>query len=165
MDIGKIIVLLGLAAAIASIVLYLISLRGNRKVLWAARAAYALTAFCVIFCFGRVMWLVYHQQYQYKYVFEYSSPDLRFPWTIAATWAGQEGSFLLWAFWTAIIGGLVAWKAGKWESRVMPIYISVLTFLLSILAWLSPFNVFTKLSELPESLSLTSLPPLDGPGL
>lgn len=165
MDIGKYTILIGLAASVGAIVAYLFSLRGNRKALIAGRALLGLTAICVVSTFGRLMWLVFHRQFQYQYVFEYSSKELRFPWTIAATWAGQEGSFLLWAFWTGIIGCLVAWKAGKWESRVMPIYLSVLTFLLSILAWLSPFNVFTKLSELPQGMGLTSLPPLDGQGL
>src|SRR5215831_823426 len=130
MDIGKIGVLFGLICSISAVVLYALSLRGNRKFLLAARSAFALTAVSAVFAFGRLMWLVYHQQFIYKYVFEYSDKTLKFPWNIAASWAGQEGSFMLWAFWTAIIGGLVAWKAGKWESRVMPLYASVLCFLL-----------------------------------
>src|SRR5689334_22197887 len=133
MDIGKIGVLVGLIGSILAVVLYALSLRGNRKVLLAARSAFAMTVFSAVFTFARLMWIVYHRQFQYKYVFEYSDVTLHFPWNIAASWAGQEGSFVLWAFWTAIIGGLVAWKAGKWESRVMPIYVSVLCFLFGIL--------------------------------
>jgi cytochrome c-type biogenesis protein CcmF len=144
MEIGKIGVIVGLVASIASIVLYVLSLRGSRKVLNAARGAYAVAGLSVVFCFGRLMWLVYHHQFQFKYVFEHSSTDLVFPWNIAAAWAGQEGSFLLWAFWTAVIGGLVAWKAGKWESRMMPFYISILTFLFAILAWLSPYALLSE---------------------
>src|SRR5438034_7209302 len=120
MDIGRIGVGLGLASAIAAVVLYVLSLKGNRKTLLAARVAYGLTAFFGIFCFGRLMWLVVHHQFQYKYVYHYSSPDLGSgpTWNdkfflYAATWAGQEGSFLLWLLWTGIIGGLLLWKAGK----------------------------------------------------
>ncbi len=144
MDIGKIGVLAGLICSISAVVLYALSLRGNRKVLLAARSALALVAMSAVFTFARLMWIVYHQQFQYKYVYEYSDTTLKLPWNIAASWAGQEGSFVLWAFWTAIIGGLVAWKAGKWESRVMPIYVSVLCFLFGILVWLSPFNVIHR---------------------
>ncbi len=37
-------------------------------------------------------------------------------------WAGQEGSFLLWAFWTSILGVVLACTSGNAERRVMPIY-------------------------------------------
>ncbi|MEP6756079.1 MAG: cytochrome c biogenesis protein CcsA [Chthonomonadales bacterium] len=146
MDIGRYAVDFGLFAAVVAIVLYIVSHWGNRKLLLGARAAFFTAAICVVMSFLRLMWLVYHQRYDVKYVFEYSSPDLQFPWTIAATWAGQEGSFLLWAFWTSIIGGMIALKAGKWENRVMPIYTTVLVFLLGILAWLSPFVIQTRAS-------------------
>src|SRR5690242_11182753 len=99
MDIGKIGVLTGLIASVVAIILYALSLRGNRKTLLAARGAYAVTAGCAVFCFGRLMWLVVHHRFAYKYVYHYSSPDLgsghtaldRF-FLYAATWAGQEGS-------------------------------------------------------------------------
>src|SRR5579872_1999467 len=110
MDIGKIGVLVGLVASLSAIVLYALSLRGNRRVLIAARLAYATTALSVFFCFGRLMYLVSHHRFEFNYVFKYSSADLGWPWNYAATWAGQEGSFLLWAFWTAVIGALIVWK-------------------------------------------------------
>jgi len=111
------------------------------------------------------MWLCVRHQFQYKYVFEYVSRDLGFPFVYAATWAGQEGSFLLWAFWTAVIGGLVVWKAGKWEARVMPFYISSLAILFAILAWLSPYHLIprgTGPNDYPLDLPW---PPQDGQGL
>src|SRR5579871_4480439 len=133
MDIGKIGVVVGLCASITAIVLYALSLRGSRRLLWAARGAYGATALSVLFCFGRLMYLVSHHRFEFEYVFKYSSADLGWPWNYAATWAGQEGSFLLWAFWTAVIGMLIVWKGGKWENRVMPFYISTLAFLFAIL--------------------------------
>lgn len=36
--------------------------------------------------------------FQFSYVYSYSSVDLPLVYRIAAVWAGQEGSFLLWAF-------------------------------------------------------------------
>ncbi|MGQ9843302.1 MAG: cytochrome c biogenesis protein CcsA [Spirochaetota bacterium] len=36
--------------------------------------------------------------FQFSYVYHYSSLDLPFMYRIAAVWAGQEGSFLLWTF-------------------------------------------------------------------
>ena len=54
-------------------------------------------------------------------------------------WAGQEGSFLLWAFWISVLGIVLATTSGKAERRVMPIYGSVLLFLVVLLAVRSPF--------------------------
>ncbi len=144
MEIGRIGILAGLGTSTLATLLYLAALRGNRKTLQAARAVYALAATCIIFSFGRLMWLVVHHQFQFQYVFDYSSEDLGPPFLYAATWAGQEGSFLLWTFWTAVIGGLVAWKAGRWEARVMPIYVSTLIFLFAILTWLDPYHLIPR---------------------
>lgn len=165
MDIGKIGVLAGLVASALAIILYALALRGNRKTLWAARAAYSVAAASAVFCFGRLMWLCVQHQFQYKYVFEYVSNDLGFPFVYAATWAGQEGSFLLWAFWTAVIGGLVAWKAGKWEARVMPFYISSLAILFAILAWLSPYHLIPRGTGPNDYPLALPWPPQDGQGL
>ena len=52
MDIGKIGVGFGLFAAVAAVVLYLISLRGSRKMLVAARFSFGLAAVSGLFCFG-----------------------------------------------------------------------------------------------------------------
>src|SRR5258708_34740566 len=100
MDPGKIAVLAGLITSVLAISFYALSLRGNKRLLWAARGAYLLTGAAVFAAAGRLMWLVVNQQFVYKYVYQFTSPDLKFPFTYAATWAGQEGSFLLWSFWT-----------------------------------------------------------------
>ena len=143
MDIGVYAVRFGFVASLTSVVLYALSLR-DRRLLRFARLSYAVTAMTVVFCFGRLMFIVSNSvdtgKFAFEYPYKYASPDLESPWKYAATWAGQEGSFLLWALWTAIIGGIVAWKAGRWESRVMPFYISTLVFLFGILIWLSPYN-------------------------
>src|SRR5579862_2080706 len=96
MDIGRIGVFVGLGASLLAIALYALSLTGNRKLLWAGRAAFGVTALSVFFCFFRLMYLVSHHRFEFQYVFKFSSADLGFPWKYAATWAGQEGSFLLW---------------------------------------------------------------------
>src|SRR5437763_15577020 len=103
MEPGKLAVVFGLCAAISAVILYLISLRGNRKVLLAARFCFVLTALSALVCFGLLMWLVTHKQFQYSYVFNYVSPDLEYSFLASATWAGMEGSFLLWTVWAGFI--------------------------------------------------------------
>jgi cytochrome c-type biogenesis protein CcmF len=43
-------------------------------------------------------------QYQYNYVFNYSGSGLSTGLLLSTFWGGQEGSFLLWVLFTAIIG-------------------------------------------------------------
>lgn len=49
----------------------------------------------------------------YQYVFLYTKSDLALRWRIAGTWAGREGSLLLWAAWLA----LVAWVVERRHQR------------------------------------------------
>jgi len=37
----------------------------------------------------------------YQYVFFYTARDVEWPWRLAGTWAGREGSLLLWTAWLA----------------------------------------------------------------
>lgn len=164
MEPGKLGVFVGLGASFIAVILYFAALRGNKKALLLARSVYGVAAVAVIFTFFRLMFLVTHKQYQYDYVFHYTSPDLQYPFLAAATWAGQEGSFLLWSLWAAVIGGLVAWKAGKWEARLMPIYVSSLCFLFGILVWLSPFKLLTH-AAVPDYPADLPWPPQFGMGL
>ena len=137
-----------------------------RKTLWTARLFYSLTALCVLGTFGTLAYLVYSRQYQYLYPWEHTSNDLHGWFRLAATWAGQEGSFLLWGAWTAIIGFLVFTKAAKYEARVMPFFVSILGFLCAILIKQTPFGMI----PIPSVADLAAnpswhYPPLDGQGL
>src|SRR5438105_2745867 len=104
-----------------------------RKPVLLGRAFYTLSALSMLASFAFLAAIVYSKTvggvYRYDYAFSHTSNDLQGFYRIAATWSGQEGSFLLWGFWTAIIGFLVFWKAGRYEARVMPFFVTVLTFL------------------------------------
>lgn len=115
----------------------------DRRLRLAARSVYGLSVAGTLAGFGALGWIVYNRQYQYDYAFQHTGNDVTNLWyRLSATWSGQEGSFLLWASWTAAIGVMVLVKAGKYETRVMPFYISVLAFLCGILIKQSPFQRF-----------------------
>lgn len=48
-------------------------------------------------------------QFQFSYIYHYSSLDLSLAYRMAAVWAGQEGSFVLWTF-LLMVSGIVALK-------------------------------------------------------
>jgi cytochrome c biogenesis factor len=49
----------------------------------------------------------------FQYVFLYTSTDLPLHWRIAGTWAGREGSLLLWAAYLSLVALLVAWRHSR----------------------------------------------------
>lgn len=60
--------------------------------------------------FLRLLWAFVAADVSVQYVFLYTHTDLALRWRIAGTWAGREGSLLLWAMDLAIVAALVAWR-------------------------------------------------------
>src|SRR5579871_1149594 len=166
--VGKIALFVGLLACAGTMVAYVLSLvRPDRRApLQIGRLFYTLTALCVLATFGCLAWLVYNLHFEYMYVFEHTGTGMS-PWyRFAATWSGQEGSFLIWGAWTSVIGFLVFAKAGKYEAKVMPFFVSVLGFLFGILLRQSPFDMI----PMPSAADLAAnpmwhYPAMEGQGL
>lgn len=117
-----------------------------------ARRAYTFFAMSIVLCGMLLMLLLALRDFRVEYVFQYSGLDLPLHYQMAALWAGQKGSFLIWLFWGSLLGLLIGRTAGKAEPAVMSIY--TLT-LLGILFILVRENPFVMLKETP----------LDGQGL
>ena len=165
---GYALAILGVIASIFTIVAYgfALHLPHSRRALTFGRIGYGVTAASVLGTFLTLGFIVFTRDYHYTYAVEHTSNALENWFRFAATWAGQEGSFLLWAAWTAVIGVLVLAKAGKYEARVMPFFVSILTFLCLIIWKQSPFHLLAT----PSAADLAAnpdwhFPPLDGQGL
>lgn len=100
-----------------------------------------------------------------NYVFNYSSSDLPFFYTISAFWAGQEGSLLLWEWLTAFFGLLLLIPILRRKAESLSIYAlfvlgGVQAYLLILLVGpASPF-VETSAASLaynPEGMGLNPL--------
>ena len=103
------------------------------------RASFLLAAICTLgtaFALGTL--LVTHR-FDIQYVYDHSARAMSPLYYFPSFWAGQEGSFLLWGFWIAILGVVLAFTSGAAERRVMPIYGSVLLFLMGMLVIKPPF--------------------------
>ena len=77
---------------------------------------HCLSVFAII---GIIFYIMLNKYYEYSYVFQHVSEDLPFKYIFSAFWEGQEGSFLLWMFWHVVLGGILIFKAGKWEAPVL----------------------------------------------
>lgn len=99
--------------------------------------------------------LYYHllsHSFEYAYVAHYSSRALPLIYVISAFWAGQEGTFLLWALLTAVMGVVMIKRQGI-AAGVAPGIVSLyLAFLHLLMLVKSPFET-------------TAVVPPDGQGL
>jgi cytochrome c-type biogenesis protein CcmF len=63
--------------------------------------------------------MIFGHHFEYHYVWQHSSKDLPFKYILSCFWEGQEGSFLLWAFWVGVLGNVFIFRARSWESSAM----------------------------------------------
>jgi len=103
------------------------------------RCAFVVAALCVMLEAVVLGVLLVTHRFDVKYVYEHSARAMAPLYWFPSFWAGQEGSFLLWAFWTAILGVVLARTSGPMERRVMPIYAMIQLFLGCMAAIKSPF--------------------------
>jgi cytochrome c-type biogenesis protein CcmF len=142
---GTIIVWIAIASVVGSTLAYLLAgvktKTASQQAAWtrAGRILFIVSVASVIAVFADLGTLLVTHRFDCKYVYEHSARGMAPLYWFPSMWAGQEGSFLLWAFWTGIVGVVLAATAGPAERRVMPIYNGILIFLTAMLALRSPF--------------------------
>jgi cytochrome c-type biogenesis protein CcmF len=104
-----------------------------------ARRAYGFFALSIVLAALVLLLLLVTRDFRVEYVFQYSGMDLPWYYQLAAFWAGQKGSFMIWLFWGTMLGLLVRRTTGRSEPAVMGIYTLTLVGLLLILVRENPF--------------------------
>ncbi len=142
---GNIVVTIGFISGLFTVIMYFYTYKGYGNTLIKARIGYHITAIMSILASIILFYAVLTHQYQYNYVYSYSGSGLSTGLLLSSFWGGQEGSFLLWVFFTAIVGIILldyTSKRGDLEPRVMMIFTLSLTFLLLLVTPIlkSPFN-------------------------
>lgn len=120
--------------------------------------------------------IISNHYFEYHYAYSHSDKKLPSYYLISTFWNGQEGSFLLWMFWHAVIGIVLIFVNKFWEAPVMTVFALVQAFLASmILGVVIPIIDF-KIGSSPFILLRDALPdpifkiqpdfiPQDGTGL
>jgi cytochrome c-type biogenesis protein CcmF len=98
-----------------------------------ARVSFYIHIISVVGVVAVLYHIIYHNYFEYHYVWSHSSRYLPFYYKLSAFWEGQEGSFLLWIFWHVILGLVIIRTFKKWESPVMFIFSLVQAFLVSMI--------------------------------
>ncbi len=175
--IGKILLTLSFLSGVVSMCLYFQGAKNDDTAklkignwLFGAKGAFLVAAS------GLLVYLLFTHQFQYYYVFNYTSLDLHPKYLWSAFYGGQEGSFMIWIFFSWLIGfGLMKWTREPYKAPVLFFLTLTQVFLLSmVLGWdignikigSSPFR--TLVEEMPDAPFIQANPdfvPQDGSGL
>jgi cytochrome c-type biogenesis protein CcmF len=139
---GTLLVWISFLAAALSSYAYYRSATSDQGLLKVARNSFGVMVIGVLAASAVLMMYILRHQFEYEYVWSYSSRALPLHLLITTFWAGQEGSFLFWALCGSVIGlVLMAYTRRKRiEFETMTIYALVQSFLLLLLIVKSPFQ-------------------------
>lgn len=154
---GTVLMWMAFALGLVSTVTYILAIKDPSRWRAIARQAYVLMTVGVVGASALLMYLLITHDYRLAYVYAYSDNSLPFNYLISCFWGGQEGSFLLWAFWGVLLGLPLLRFARAYESRVMFFYNLTILSLLILLLKQDPFRFHQGLTA--------ELLPLDGNGL
>jgi cytochrome c-type biogenesis protein CcmF len=106
-----------------------------------ARTAFGLHGLAILGIIFSMFTMIYNHYFEYHYAWEHSSRALPTQFIISCFWEGQEGSFLLWAFWQVVLGFIIIWKAKSWESGIMTVLCLSQVLIGSILLGVDIFGI------------------------
>lgn len=169
--IGTILIYLTFALALGSTFLYFYSYKFREnakanKLTDIAGIFYWVISFCVIFVAVYLLSLILDHNFQYTYIYEYSSKELQGYLLFSSFYAGQQGSFLLWTLFFVIIGLFVKPYAKKhgYEELVMGFYTLIISFLVLLIIVKSPFEYIWQTYKEHQQIA-TGFMPEDGRGM
>lgn len=150
---------------------------GEDEISWkqVGRGSWAVMTLLLIPTYAILVYLFLTHQFQYAVVYQNTSQEMPLLYQISATWASQEGSFLLWIVFTALVGlSLIRFTKG-YEAPVMTVVAFCQFFLLSMIVGLqigtlsigsSPFvPLAEQFADAPVFQSNPGFIPPDGTGL
>jgi Cytochrome c biogenesis factor len=108
------------------------------------RTLMLLLAGGLVVCSAMLVINLVQHQFQFTYVFRQSSREMPLHLLIASFYSGQEGSFLLWAMFVALIAVVVTPYARRrqYEHESMMLFGIILTFLTLLLVAKNPFAYY-----------------------
>ena len=114
-----------------------------------ARIAFYLHLVAIVGVFFSLFYIIYNHYFEYHYAYSHSSRHLPAHYMVSCFWEGQEGSFLLWIFWQAVLGVFVIRTQKEWEAPVMIVFSLVQAFLVSMVLGVVLPLVNVKLGSSP----------------
>jgi cytochrome c-type biogenesis protein CcmF len=180
-DLGHLFVITSFVTALVAAFVYFKGTVANEiseKEAWIknGRVAFYVHAISVIGICVTLFCIIAYHYFEYHYAFSHSDKKLPDHYLISTFWNGQEGSFLLWMFWHAVLGIVLLNTNKFWEAPVMTVFALVQAFLASMILGIvipgidvkigsSPFILLRDAVQDPIFLTQPDFIPRDGKGL
>jgi len=150
-SLGILILILALAAVLAAMGLTFAGLKvGSARLLEKGRLATGGSVFFTALAALLLLAALAACDFSLKYVYDYSATTVPLPYRLAAFWAGNGGSMLLWTLVLALFSAIVAFSGKKLDAEARGAVIFVLQanmvfFLVSMLLFANPFLASAQL--------------------
>lgn len=181
-DLGHFFVITSFVAALASAFSYFKATNAGsieKQNFWRQNGSFAFYthAVAVVGISVSLFVIIANHYFEYHYAYNYSDSKLPDHYLISTFWNGQEGSFLLWMFWQAVLGIVIIHTNRFWEGPVMTVFALVQAFLASMILGVvlpgsdfrigsSPFVLLREvMHDAPIFVSQPNFIPADGNGL
>ena len=111
---------------------------------------------------GLLLFMLLKHYYEYQYVWQHSNSDMDLRFIFSCLWEGQEGSFILWLFWNAVLILILnrQLRQSEFQFPVLAIMYLIQAFISSMLlgVYLFDFKIgsspFLLLREHPDFMNL-----------
>lgn len=138
---GDLLVILGFGFNVIFGILYFMIAKGNTSYENLAKKVYHMFTASMVLASAYLFYLFFSGNYAIAYVYNYSDRALPFFFKLSAFWAGQEGTYLMWALMNACFGYILIYRGGKYRNWSMVIFSAVNLFFLFLMVKLSPFEM------------------------
>jgi cytochrome c-type biogenesis protein CcmF len=123
-NVGQFFIVLAFGSALFSFICYYFATtetaaKSDNSWLRLGRIGYWLNTVSILGMGICLFYIIYNHYFEYHYAWSYTSRELPVYYLVSGFWNGQEGGFLLWMFWEAVLGNILIWRAKSWEKPVM----------------------------------------------
>src|SRR5688572_19281492 len=180
-NLGHLFVITSFVAALATFFCYYRATGTDhveKKTQWLinGRIGFYVHAIAVLGIVVTLFTILANHYFEYHYAYAHSDKKLPTYYLISTFWNGQEGSFLLWMFWHAVLGVVLIFTNRFWEAPVMTVFAIVQAFIASMILGIVIPGLELKVGSSPFILLRDAMPdpifkiqpdfiPQDGNGL
>lgn len=132
-NLGHILVCLAFVSALFATFFFAKSIGSSQSWGGFAKAIYYVHAAAIFGVVITLFLMISGHMFEYHYVYMYTSSILPVYYQISSFWNGQEGSFLLWMFWNAVLGLVLIHTNKSWTASVMAVFTFTQAFLVSMI--------------------------------
>ena len=142
---------------------HFLSIEKNESQLKQIKAFFSVHLASVFGIFLLLIFLFKGQYFEYHYIWRHSSRELPWYYILSAMWEGQEGSFILWIVWQAILGYFLVRKSNDTKLGALTVLMLIQALLLTMILGVDVFGKLIGMNPFILLRDEMSIPILSNP--